>query len=240
LNKNRPELDIYLAEQALHTKYADTPEIIKERAELRDFCIQNFESQNAKKLYLRLQKIEINRIIVDTVLKELPDEKRRFIELKYKHNETFISISMKLNISAAQLNIWNKAILNEIKNFMFYTLTEKDIFSKVKILNMLHIIDARIEFFEENFKADRIAIEFVNRRWLNALIILRQNYRQLLSILEDCTARRSESLRNEIIAMKVQSPTDNYSELARKCHLSVAAVSRHLKQFEDNVKKYIE
>jgi hypothetical protein len=239
MHKYRPELGLYLAEQALKMRYLDTPEQIRERIELKEFCMQTFSSQNAKRFYLRLQKIEINQIIVDTVLNELSAEKRHFIKLKYKNNETFICISMKLNISVAQLNVWNKNILKEINNFMLYTLTAKDVFSKVKILNMIHILDVRIDFFEENFTDNKDEIDFVNKRWLHALTMLRQQYRQLFNILEDFTVRRTESIGNNIIAMKIQYPIDNPSELAHKCHISVAAVSRHLKQFTDSVKKYI-
>lgn len=238
MNKDRPELGVYLAEQALKSKYQDTIKKTAERAELKAFCIQNFSSQNAKKFYLRLQKIEINRIIVDTVLKELPTEKKNFIELKYKKNETLVNISMRLNISSSRLNEWNKSILHEIKNFMFYTLTEKDVFSRAKIINMIHIIDMRVAFFEEHL-SDSQNLNFVNERWLNSLIILRKKYRQLLIVIDDCTAKKEESIENYIVAMKVEHPIENASELADRCHRSVTAVSRYLKHFTYKAKQYI-
>lgn len=240
MHKDRPELGLFLAEQALKAKYQDSAAEIKERAEIKEYCLENLSSANAKKFYLRLQKMEINRIIVDTILKELPAEKRAFVELKYKNNETFVNISMRLNVSMAQLNIWNKAILNEIKNFLFYTLTEKDIFSRIKIINMIHIIDIRVEFFEKHrSEGSDTNLNFVNERWLNSLIALRSKYRQLLITLDNCMAKKSETIGNHIIATKLEHPIENPSELAARCHISVTAVSRYLKQFTHNVKKYI-
>jgi hypothetical protein len=234
MHKNKPELGLYLAEQALKMKYLDTPKKIQERIELKEFCVQNFSPQNVKRFYLRLQKMEINRIIVDTVLNELSIEKRSFIEFKYKNNDTFVNISMRLNISVAQLNIWNKSILEEIKNFIFYTLTEKDVFSKSKIINMIHILDVRIKFFEKN----NHEINF-NKHWFNALSILRDKYRQLLYIIECFSAKQAKSIGDNIVVMKIQYPGDSPTELAYRCHVSVTTVSRNLKQFTNSVKKYV-
>jgi len=238
MNKDRPELGAYLAEQALKAKYRDTKKEAAERAELIEFCKQNISTKNAKKFYLRLQKLEINRIIVDTVLKELSPEKKMFVELKYKKNETMVNIAFRLNISVSRLDVWNKNILHEIKNFMFYTLTEKDVFSKTKIINMIHVIDMRVEFFEEHINKNQSA-EFVNLRWLESLIILRDKYRQLLMILNDYTAKKNESVENHIIAMKIENPIENTSEIATRCHISIPTASRYLKHFTYSVKNYI-
>ena len=83
MHQYKPELGIYLAEQALKMKYSDTREKQQQRTELKNFCELNSENHNMFVQYLRLQKIEINHIIIDTVLQSLPEEKRLFIEYKY-------------------------------------------------------------------------------------------------------------------------------------------------------------
>lgn len=43
-----------------------------------------------------------------------------------------MKISIKLNVSTAQLNIWNKSVMEEIQDFMFYRITRHDAFLSKK------------------------------------------------------------------------------------------------------------
>jgi hypothetical protein len=233
MHKHHPELGLFLAERALEMKYADTAAKITERAELKKFCIDNFSTQNVKRLYFRLQKVELNRIIVDTVLQGLSSSKRTFIIMKYKHHKTFTNISLTLEISASQLNVWNKCVLQEIRNLMFYKITTQDVFNKIKIINMIHIIDIRISFFEEYMRMSPEEMSFVNKNWLNNLMSYRQKYRDLLIFLED------NAYENPIIALKIEFPHLTASKLANKCHIDLSTVSRMLKQFMCKAQNFI-
>ena len=234
MHQYKPELGIYLAEQALKMKYSDTREKQQQRTELKNFCELNSENHNMFVQYLRLQKIEINHIIIDTVLQSLPEEKRLFIEYKYKNNETFMKISMKLSVSTAQLNIWNKSVMEEIQDFMFYRITKHDAFCRKKIINMIEIMSKIILPFEENNLK-----QFVDTHWLKAVIYWREQYWKLLNVINDYLVQKNESVHNMVIATKLEHPNDSVTELADLCYVSPSIVSRHVTKFIHEVKPYL-
>lgn len=235
MHKTHPDVYLFLAEEALRHKFLDTELIIKNRNEMKDFCRENFDNINLQKCFLRLQRIDLDRIIIDMVLNELSYEKRKFILGKYKRNEKFIYLSMELNTSVAQLHCWDREILNEVESLMFYKLTPKDIFIRRRIINMIHILDMRINIFEKNNQL----FHFVDRAWLDGLYARRKKYSKLLQIINDCVTNRKENIYNDVVATKIEFPLDNITELSKRCHVSSGGVSRHLKTFMQKVTQYI-
>lgn len=133
-----------IAEQALRERLNERDDA--GRQDVVRFCRENGQVKNCHKLAYRLQRLEINRIAVDTVLHSLPEEKRELMIRKYHKNEMLVKISMALNVSIGQLCLWDRAILGEIRDMLMYRLTERDIFNRLYdelLRNSLHITDAK-------------------------------------------------------------------------------------------------
>lgn len=219
----------YLASQAIKEKYEDTEEKIQQRKKLKEFFLST--KRLNKKIYFRLQKLEINIIMAETVLSSLNKEKSTFAEYKYKNNFSMAKIALKMNVSIAQLSLWNKEILEEVRDFIFYQLRARDVFSYKKIINMLNIMNLTIIMLSEN--------DIVDENWLNGFSYLRDNYFKLLSTINDYLANRKDSVYNTVIATKIDNPDLDICQLAAKCYVSPGIVSRHLKKFVKEVNEYI-
>jgi len=229
-------LGAYLAETALKHRFCDSKEFLQEQEKLKDLCLKNMSIMNMQRLYLRLQKMDMNRIIVNTVLQDLSEEKREFVIKKYRHSDRMQNISLALNVSLAQLNIWDRSILAEISRLMFYNLTSHDVFARRKIINLLYVLDLRLLFFEEYPSTKKI----VDRNWLRAIDTYRDRYQILLDKIEDCINQRGKSVYYDVIATKIEYPLDNIMELSSKCYVSIGSVSRHLKRFQNSVAEFVQ
>ena len=190
---------------------------------------------NAKKFYVRLFKNEINRIIIDVVLDSLTDEKRKFVELKYKKQKQLVSISFALNVSISQLMIWNKEILEKISAFLQYRLDTKDIFQRSKIVGMINVLAQMDEIFLQ-IDPD---CQFVRIDWLKAIRQRKKNYENLLKALDEISGSENPSLADEVILTKLKYPNELLSEIAEKCRTDRSFVSRTLNGFAEKMKKYI-
>jgi hypothetical protein len=233
MRRHRENLKRFLAESALKESMVNIF-IRKEKDDkIEKFLLQNLVVENYKKIYLKLQRQKINRRIVEIVLNDLPIIKRNFIIYRYKKCESIKKISCSLNVSAAQLHEWNAAILSEIAELLEYKLTEKDIYSKSKIISMIEIIELRTKLAEnEHFQ------KMLNPHWINMLTARRKKYRLLLQKIIECENRHD--MYSLIVAKKVEHPDAEIKQIAAKCMVCSSAVSRSLKKFKLSVKKYVD
>lgn len=231
----KSSLKLALATEALKLKFLQSQKEQAAFADLKARCMENLNKPNFLKIFLRIQKMDLNRIIVDTVLQDLSEEKRSFILRKYKKNEMLVHISMELNVSVSQLNKWDKEILGDICGLMFYSLSESDVFFRRKVINMIHVLDLRIQTIEglPAFK------QVVDPRWYESLLIYREKYTRLLCAINNCMTHRKESIYNDVVAERIENPLFDCEHIANRCHVSIAAVSRHLKNFTVYSKQFI-
>jgi hypothetical protein len=231
MNKSNPDLGLYLAEHAIKQKY-QTQSLDYDINKVFEFCRQEHYSRNIYETYLKLQRRKINQMVVDIVMLNLSSIQQRFVLYRYKEHRKFTWISMHLHISQNQLFGWNKSILMDIQALLSYSLADEDIFHRLKVINLLHILDFRIS----TFCWQNIA---VNQDWLENLKARRQKYRRLLDIMQNCINAREMSKYNYIVAMKLTYPNYNVSEIAIQCELSPATVSKKLRRYMINTKSYI-
>ena len=78
MNKQLPDIGIYLAEQALKEYYRPRRQIIQ-LEEIEEFCRQE-ASLNLYRTYLRLQRQHIDRIVVGMVLANLAEDEQKFVQ----------------------------------------------------------------------------------------------------------------------------------------------------------------
>ena len=122
LHKVQPKLTIYLAEEALKHRYDDSVSHLRELVEIQRECRDYLSTANIRKIYARMLKIEVAKMVVESVWQSLSPAEQKFVELKYRRKKQLVAISLKLNISLSQLNIWQRAILVKVADFMMYRL----------------------------------------------------------------------------------------------------------------------
>lgn len=236
MNKQLPDIGIYLAEQALKEYYRPRRQIIQ-LEEIEEFCRQE-ASLNLYRTYLRLQRQHIDRIVVGMVLANLAEDEQKFVQYHYRDNMGYYLITHKIPYSSTALGRINKRILTDIRTLLFYSLSADDIFHRAKVINMLHILDWRIMALS---RKDLV----VKTAWLQNLMEKRQRYRKLLDIMQDCLDIPEEeqdrqdgdeialldALRNKVVATKLQHPNYNVSEISQISGISKPTFSRKLRQY---------
>lgn len=236
LHKVQPNLALYLAEEALKHRYDDSTLHLRELVELQRDCRNYLSTANIRKIYARMMKIEVAKMVVEAVWQSLSPAEQKFVELKYRRKKQLVAISMKLNISLAQLNIWQRAILGKVADFMLYRLSEDDVFERDKISRMVTLL-GKILDFAKNCDPNR---EFMTAGWLTTLEERHRKYFELLSEIDGILSRKEKSLHEKIISEKISAPHRKLETLARACNVDKSIVCRHLKKFVVEVRKYLE
>lgn len=226
---------LYLAEQAVKEYYRPRKQIAQ-MEEVEEFCRQH-GTLNLYQTFLRLQRLHIDRMIVGTVLANLPELEQQFMRMHYQQKMGYYWISVKLSCSQTILGRMNKRILQEIQRMLFYALDADGIFHRLKVMNMLRIIDIRIVSLSRLSHKGMV----VKQRLVDLLVRKRQNYRQLLDIMQECvdaaiydtgeTKADVQAIRMRIINAKLSYPHSNVAEISQLTGISKPTVSRRLRQY---------
>lgn len=234
IHKAKPELTLYLAEEALKNKFAREKVRLQDILELQRDCRDYLSTENFRKIYARIMKAEVTKLMVEAVYQSLSSQEQEFIVMKYKNKKQMVAISLALNLSLAQLHIRHHAILEKISEYMLYKLSEEDLFNRKKIMNMIKLLERIIEFAEQYDPKK----EYISVNWLEAIIERHDRYSQLLAKINEIMSE--ESFRVDIITAKMQNPYEKLDVLAEQCNLDKSGISRYLNSFVDDLKKYLE
>ena len=227
---------LYLAEEALKNKYSEQELDIKEIAEIQKNCRDYMSVGNTRKIYARMMKVEVTRIMVEVVYQSLTKEEQKFVEMKYKKNKQLVAISLALHISVAQLMIWQKNILEKVSAFMLYRLSEEDVFEKKKVINMVKLLSKIMEFARVYDPKH----EFMTKGWVTAISDRHDRYEKLLSKIDETLSEEENEVRKEVIRKKMENPHETMGTLAKMCNIDKSMVSRYLSQFSEETKKYVD
>ena len=236
IRKIKPDLVLYLAEEALKNKYSEQEFEIKEIMEIQKDCRNYMSVDNTRKIYARMMKIEVTKIMVEVVYQSLTKEEQKFVEMKYKKNQQIVAISLALHVSVAQLMIWQKNILEKISAFMLYKLSAEDVFERKKVINMVKLL-SRIMEFANRYDPKH---EFITKGWVTAITDRHEKYEKLLSKIDETLSEEKNEVRKEVITKKIENTHETMETLARMCNIDKSMVSRYLSQFSEETKKYIE
>ena len=235
IHKLKPELTLYLADEALKHTFGAEKVGLQELMEIQKECRDYLSKENIRRIYARMMKIEITKIMVESVYMYLSSEEQEFIKLRYKEKKQMVAISLRLNISLAQLNVRHHRVLEKTAEFMQYRLREEDIFERGKIENMVNLLKKLIEFAEKYDPAS----EFISKYWVEAINERYDKYVSLLDKLDETLTSSSSSLHKRIILAKMKNPCRKIKDLAKICNVDKSIISRNLKYFVDEVKQYI-
>lgn len=236
IHKIKPELTLYLAEEALKNKFSEIHVSVKEVAKLQKNCRDYMSENNLRKIYMRIMKKEITRMMVDAVYESLTAEEQEFLQMKYQKKKQMVAISLELNISVAQLHIRQHIILEKISDFLLYRLREEDVFERKKIVSMVRVLAGMLEFVVK-YDLER---KFIMSEWVEATTEKLDKYFELLREIENFANNDGETLREKIIFEKLKNPQEKIEILSERCNADKSVVSRHLKNFEESMRKYLE
>ncbi len=236
VHKMKPELTIYLAEEALKEKFSEKNLNLREVLEIQKDCQDYLTMKNIRKIYVRMMKNEIKKMMVDAVYETLSSEEQEFLLMKYKKKKQMIAISLELNVSVAQLHIRQHTILEKISEFMLYKLTEEDVFNPTKVVTMIILLEKIVEF-AERYDSRR---EFISVGWVEVIAERHDKYCCLLNKIEEIFDNAENSLRKKIIFEKIENPDEKIEILSERCNADKSVVSRSLKNFVTDTKKYLE
>ena len=234
LHKFKPDLTLYLAEEALKQRFSADKSGLQEILEIQKECRDYLSTANIRRIYARMMKIEVTKMMIETVYKSLTAEEQEFVRLKYRDKKQMVAISLKLHISLAQLNIHHHDILEKTAEFMQYRLSTEDIFKREKIKNMIMLL-GKIIYFANRYDPTR---KFISAGWLEVITERHEKYQGLLLKMEDVLG--TKTLHSQIICTRMENPQMKVREIATICNVDKSIVSRVLKKFVDTVKPYLE
>lgn len=228
--KLKIELGKKIAINALKKYFLKDGNKESEENEIMEACLSQMSKINLKKIFLKIQKEKLNQIIIRSALEDMPEDKRKFIEMKYKQKFSCVKIAMNLGVSYAQLNIWQSDILQFIENMLFYKLDIKEIYSQRKMLSMMYVLDEQISYLETNCS------EIVNRDCLNVLVEKRYKYQQAYMQLSKYIESEELSTVVKVIKARSKLGSVSVSTIANEVGCSSGRVSKILKEYVENLK----
>lgn len=234
LHKLKPDLTLYLAEESLKQKFSADKSGLEEIVEIQKECRDYLSTANIRRIYARMMKIEVTKMMVETVYKSLTAEEQEFVRLKYRDKKQMVAISLKLHISLAQLYIHHHAILEKTAEFMQYRLSTEDIFKREKIKNMITLL-VKIIDFANRYDPTR---KFISAGWLEVITERHEKYQGLLLKMEEVLG--TKTLHSQIIFTRMENSQMKIKEIATICNVDKSIVSRVLKKFADAARPYLE
>lgn len=229
---NKPIMGMYVAETMLNEHYGAHKKR-KELAELKRFA-REASVKDSGKILFRIMKQETNYVLVDMVIRALPQDWQMFVDLKYRRKERVLKQTEMLHVSSSQLGIWNTAIKLSVLNALQYRLTVNDVFLRTKVINMLDVL-ATVIAAKEELDPD---FEIVDEFWFHSLVQYYDQYSKLLEKIDDCISHQ-DSRMNIAVAAMVESPFESNIVLADKCGIHSASFGRYIRNFQEEVKEYI-
>lgn len=238
MQTNHFEFALYLAEDELKRKYGRGKEAYEllgfspePKGLVSGYCRNLLSSGNARMAYAKLMKMEWNRRAVAAAVQSLPQEKQRYLLLKYQKEKGVFAISLALSVSVAQLNLWHQGILAQVSRFMLYTLRPDDVFYRARVTAMVKLLADALNYFP---KLDSEGV-MITAAWLSAIAARLEKYRMVLGEIDSALERRPASLYDSILAMRLAHPYETTAFVADACHADVASVSRCLRKFRDEM-----
>ena len=204
----KPNIGRYLAAQAIRKAFTENSLPVR-LEEIEVLCA----SETRPRLlaaYLRWQRALIDRILVHSLMDDLPEIERDFVHYRYRMGRSMQWINMNMPVSERNLYFMNDRILLRLATLLFYEPTMADVFSRTVLLNLLRVIDARLAVF--SLRVDLPA----DAGWLERLARARCRCHVLLHLIDAYLTPNEDSPANRIIRQKLQTPHTTLDELLER------------------------
>ena len=228
-------ISYFLAESTIKDYFSYNEESKRQDEDLLAYCQEKFPPMFSLKFAYRVQRRKINHIIVRAVLASLPPLNRDVIVRRYKLREIGTKIAMDLKLSITRITLIDRAVQENLNYLLQYRLTSRDLYSRIKVVNMIHVIDLRLAFLEQHPEL----LPDVSRDWIESLNICREKYRLLYSAMEEIIQKADVSIMANIVSARLRNPLLTSKELSAICHVSQNGVNRYLRRYEEVMSKYL-
>lgn len=239
MHKAKPELNFFLAQSAIEDVYSRKSK--NKLQDLRDSC-QNYQYSSHdsgltfKKFWAQVMQQQVILLLTEATLNALPADMKKFTELRYGRGVQLIGIHVQISVSIAQLSNWNRRVLEMVSRYAIqYQLDRSDLFSRSKVLNLVEVLTIILDFFSRIDPEHKVAA----KSWLNTINHRRNQYRKILSAIDDCLRTQNTGMHPYLVAQKILNPNETDAALALTCHVDKGAISRHLREYVDSVEKYL-
>ena len=230
------DLAYTLGEYSLEHRFWPPKGKIEENKQLHRLMSISPNGRVADMCYMKLHRLQLDRIIVDAVLHTAPQAERLYILYRYKDKRSIKAIECNLNLTKSKQIRIHKKICRQIGNILLYRMNPEDIFYPKRIINILNVIDSRLMFIlhKENLK-DRVGQE-----WLEELEKYREKNARLLSMQTRCLTSNDGSAFNSILSCKLNNPELSNIAIGKLVNYTSAHVSINLSLWENKCNEIFE
>ena len=226
----------YVAEAYLQKYFIEQKQSESEYDDLRQSIVDLLpDIKSLKEVHIRMMRHETNILLTKIALNSMGEIFQKLARLKYGDRLTIVAISINMHLSAGQINMWDKRILQKVGTALHFKLTVDDIFDRLKIVNMIDIITNVIDFCND-IDAEG---DIVGRKWRRLLLRRRDSYRLLMTKLNKIIGQQCDNLHGNIIAERIYNPHFTMTQLAAVCHVDKSVISRHIRAFQNEVACYV-
>lgn len=234
-NNKRQDIALIVGRYAIEQRFKPNSEKTREYKELSNHIAiysTATDSYVSDMCYLKLQRIQLNRIIVDAVLHNLPRIQRMYMLMKYRENASSEKIECELNLSMPyHAIVWERSILRQIGNILLYKPNIEDIYCPKRIMNIINVLDNRINYIRESPKL----YKRIGADWIEDLVQYRQIHSNILSRMNEISLNSDASSYNLILSEKFRNPHCSNLDICHKLYYSPTLVSKTIKRWENFV-----
>lgn len=162
--------------------------------------------------------------MVAAVLADATSEEQIFLYDKFRRDDSFVKIGLKLNVHPNGLQRWRDKFLGKIAMMMDYNLPIEDIFSRNKIEALIFSLERIISFLLSYGRYDAMMLNKLQEK-LSA-------YQNLHFIIKQCIESNSEDVGMKIIRFKILNPNITVEELASRLKLSHTTANKYIHSFQ--------
>ena len=218
------DLAYTLGEYSLEHRFWPAKAKKEENKQLKRLMAISPNGRVADMCYLKLHRLQLDRIIVDAVLHTVTTVERLYILKRYQDKQSVKFIECTLNLTKSRQMRIHKKICRQIGNILLYRLNREDIFQPKRIINILNVIDSRLIFLlrKENLK-DRVGQE-----WLDDLENYRERNSIILTMQTRCMTSNDGTAFNSILSCKLTNPELSNLAIGKIVNYTSANVSINL------------
>ena len=224
-----PNVGRYLAAQAIRKAFTESS--LPMRLEEIEVLCASETRPRLLAAYLRWQRALIDRILVHSLMDDLPEIERDFVHYRYRMGRSMQWINMNMPVSERNLYFMNDRILLRLATLLFYEPTMADVFSRTVLLNLLRVIDARLAVF--SLRVDLPA----DAGWLERLARARCRCHALLHLIDAYLTPNEDSPAHRIIRQKLQTPHTTLDELLDRA--GIPSSEREKNMAQDVLRNYL-
>ncbi len=230
-----PNFRKIIVDKALEDYYSLNQDMrARQRSILKD-C-QNFPNRVYIKTTLRLQRMDINMILIEAYISTLSDEYKSYLEYKFVKKLMNHQICTVLNASDSSLFRMHNFIVTDLGNLMFYGISDNMMFNEKLLMNLVNVFNDRVHFIEDNALEE----DWLDMKWFNAIVYQRDRFSLMLQYLQDCLRKEPKDLYSLVVYYKSQNLQETAIWLAAQCNTSQPAVSHSLKKYKSNLLAFLD